>query len=175
VALLDEVTLRRLRDAAEAARPIHWAPYSDFLVLAAVEHKDGRVWGGSNIEIANYSLSKHAEEVALLTAMHREGRGSLDNLGERRSRRWLKTLYVVGGAPCGSCRQFAWEWADESAAYVIEQIDQEKLKRGPLTSIEPGPTQQGLLSDLLPAAFGPADLGIDEFGRHDPNATETHS
>lgn len=174
MAPIDEVTRDRLRKAAEAARSINWSPYSGFLVLAAVEHRDGRVWGGSNVEIANYSLSKHAEEVAILTAMHREGRGSLDSTRERHSRRWLKTLYVVGAPPCGSCRQFAWEWADEATAYVVEQVDQQELRRKPLPSIPPGPTQEGLLSELLPKAFGPEDLGIDQFGRpnHKPKATQ---
>jgi len=175
VALIGDATLHRLRVAAETARPVNWTPYSGFIVLAAVEHRNGSVWGGSNIEIANYSLSKHAEEVAMLTAMHREGRGDLDSSGERQSRHWLKTLYVAGAAPCGSCRQFAWEWADESTAFVFEHVDQEELQRKPLPSIKLGPIEEGLLSELLPGAFGPENLGIDEFGRPEHRAKGTRS
>ncbi len=101
----------------------------------------------------------------MLTAMHREGRGVLDKNGECRSRRWVETLYVVGGAPCGGCRQFAWEWAADDTVCVMEQVDQAELRRTPLPQIDNRETDVRLLSELLPVAFGPEDLGIDDFGR----------
>lgn len=61
---------------------------------------------------------------------------------------WLRTVYVLGGAPCGSCRQFLWEFAVEDAIVVIDE-SYGRAKR------------VAFLSELLPEAFGPADLKVD--------------
>src|SRR5882757_296597 len=88
--------LSELRASAEGARRANYSPYSEFMVLAAVETSDGAVFGGSNVENVNYSLTKHAEELAVLAAIL----GGAGPGGE-----WLKTLYVTSASPCGSCRQ----------------------------------------------------------------------
>lgn len=142
---IDRERLERLRDCADEARGMHYAPYSKFLVLAAVETVKGRLYAGSNVEIVNYSLTKHAEEVAILTAM-RAGSGPRG--------KWLKTLYVAGAAPCGSCRQFALQFAARDAVCVFEHIPQSSLKRRrwprPVGRREP---QVWSLTELLPEAF----------------------
>jgi cytidine deaminase len=137
--------LERLRDCADEARGMHYAPYSKFLVLAVVETVSGRMYAGANVEIVNYSLTKHAEEVAILTAL-RAGAGP--------RRKWLKTLYVAGAAPCGSCRQFALEFARADAVCVFEQIEQWSLKRRkwPRHGGDYAP-QEWSLRGLLPEAF----------------------
>jgi hypothetical protein len=63
--------------------------------------------------------------------------------------RWLKTLYVSGATPCGSCRQFAWEWATPRARCVIDLPTDDHYRVVPLR-------------ELLPDAFGPADIGVDK-------------
>lgn len=64
--------LRKLRRAAHRGRRRGWWPYSRFAVGAAVLTKDGRVCAGpGNVECANYSLTKHAEETAVNTALSR--------------------------------------------------------------------------------------------------------
>jgi cytidine deaminase len=129
---VDGKRLEQLRACAEGARARSYAPYSQFVVLAAVETVDGEMYGGSNIEIANFSLTKHAEEVAILAAIG-DGHGP--------GGKWLRTLYVGGGPPCGSCRQFAAEFAVAEVVCVFERLDRAT------------PPAVWKLSDLLPEAF----------------------
>jgi cytidine deaminase len=146
---IDGLRLERLRGYADRARPMHYAPYSDFIVLAAVEADDGQTYAGANIEIVNYSLCKHAEEVAILAAIV---------AGQDPRRPWLRAMYVAGAAPCGSCRQFMFEFATEDAVCVFERIDQERLKAaGGVSAAGDGVPDVWRLSKLLPEAFGPRE------------------
>lgn len=134
--------LRRLRTAAAQARPGNWAPYSGFEVLAAVVTTDGRVYAGSNIENANLTLTKHAEEVAAIRAV---ADGALDRCG----RQCIAAVYVAcasSGAPCGGCRQFLAEFAAADCVWVGENTAD-------------GVVQARRFAELLPLAFGPGDLG----------------
>lgn len=144
---VDADTLDQLRQEAKAALSRAYARYSGYVVVAAVERTDGEVFGGANVEIANYSLTKHAEEAAVMTAV--AAHAPLDG-GP-----WLRTIYVLGGAPCGSCRQFLWEFAIPNAVVVIDK------SWGVIASVQ-------YLSDLLPTPFGPADLGVDKRRRNAP-------
>lgn len=77
------------------------APYSKFLVGAALETRKGRVYGGCNIENSSYGLTVCAERVAIWKALAE---------GEKDFRR----LVVVADTesltpPCGACRQIIWE------------------------------------------------------------------
>ena len=133
--------------ARDAARHAH-APYSRFAVGAAVLLVDGSVVTGTNFENASYGLSLCAETVAIATA---SAQGRL---------RDVVAVGVVGGAmagggsdpvrPCGRCRQ------------VLNEAAQ--LGGRDLTIYCAGLTGDALeehrLSDLLPHAFGPADLGL---------------
>jgi cytidine deaminase len=62
---------------------------------------------------------------------------------------WIRTVYVLGGAPCGSCRQFLWEFAVANAVVVIDQR-YGRVKR------------RAYLRDLFPEPFGPRDLKVDK-------------
>lgn len=146
---IDGQRLERLRACAETARDSHYAPYSSFMVLAAVEASDGSLHAGSNVEIANFSLSKHAEEVAILTAI---------SAGQNPTQPWLTALYVAGAAPCGSCRQFAHEFAIDDAICVIDKLDQTGIRQPLQHAAGTAPPDIWTLADLLPKAFGPADL-----------------
>jgi cytidine deaminase len=132
--------------ARGAARHAH-APYSGFAVGAAVLLTDGSVVTGANVENASYGLSLCAETVAIATA---SARGRLAD---------VVAIGVVGGPigaseatepvrPCGRCRQ------------VLNEAAQ--LGRRDLLIHCAGLTGDALethrLSDLLPHAFGPADL-----------------
>ena len=87
----------RLLEAARDALDNAHTPYSGYPVGAALATTDGGVYTGCNAEIANYSNSLHAEEVALGTAVA-DGHRTFDRLavvsGER-----------DGVTPCGMCRQ----------------------------------------------------------------------
>jgi cytidine deaminase len=134
----NEPRIARLRDAASMAGSACYPRYSGLVVLAAVERIDGKVYGGANVEVVNFSLSKHAEEAATLAAI---ADGALQ-LGDH----WLAAVYTLGSPPCGSCRQFLWEWASPDARCFIDG-----------SSTGDG-IQDLALTDLLPEPFDPSML-----------------
>ena len=121
-----------LRAAAVAAAGRAYAPYSGFAVGVAGLADDGRVLVGCNVENASYGLGLCAE-CGLVSALHAGGGGR------------LVAISCVGGParvltmPCGRCRQLLYEAG--GAELLVDSAD--------------GPRRLG---DLLPAAFGPADL-----------------
>ena len=60
--------LRKMRERAQQALSCAYAPYSGFRVGACVRTKDGRLYGGANVENASYGLSCCAERNALFAA-----------------------------------------------------------------------------------------------------------
>ena len=119
-----------LIEVATAARLRSVAPFSNFLVGAALRTKDGKVFTGCNVESASYGLTVCAERVAIWKALSE---------GERD----FTHLVVVADTevltpPCGTCRQIIWEFA-KHATIVLANL------RG----------QHGEVSikDLLPRAF----------------------
>ena len=137
--------------ARNAARNAH-APYSRFAVGAAVLLDDGTVITGANFENASYGLSLCAETVAIATA---SAAGRL---------RDIVAIGVIGGAmdaagratgtspvsPCGRCRQ------------VINEAAQMGGRDLPVHcgAAEGDAIRTYVVSELLPDAFGPADLGV---------------
>jgi cytidine deaminase len=120
-----------LWSAARAVSKGAYAPYSRFPVGAAALVDDGRVVTGCNVENASYGLGLCAE-CGLVSALHAGGGGR------------LVAVACVGPdgdplMPCGRCRQLLWEHG------------------GPDCLLG---TAGGALpmSEVLPAAFGPADL-----------------
>jgi cytidine deaminase len=94
-----------LLDQARAVRLNAFAPFSKFLVGAALEADDGRVVTGCNVENATYGLTVCAERVAVWKAISE---------GVRR----FKRIAVVADTeqptpPCGACRQILWEFCGD--------------------------------------------------------------
>jgi cytidine deaminase len=121
--------------AAREARERAYAPYSGFQVGAALLAEDGRVVPGANIENASYGLSMCAERTAVFHAAAE---------GVRR----LAAVAVVASNdeptwPCGACRQVLHEFGSEMVV-ISEGLG--------------GTRQERRLAELLPNAFGPADL-----------------
>jgi len=95
---MDEALIK----AALAARLNAHAPYSKFLVGAAIEADDGRIFSGCNVETATYGLTVCAERVAVFKAISE---------GARK----FKAIAVAADTakltpPCGACRQILWEF-----------------------------------------------------------------
>ena len=83
---------------AEAAAKHAYAPYSNYLVGAAVRARDGRVFEGVNVENAAYPLGVCAEKTAISRAVADGCKpGDLEAIG-------------ITASPCGGCRQWLYEF-----------------------------------------------------------------
>jgi cytidine deaminase len=127
---LSEESLQELIQTAKAARLRSIAPFSNFLVGAALKTEEGKVYTGCNVESASYGLTVCAERVAIWKALSE---------GERQ----FTELAIVAdtGAltpPCGTCRQIIWEFA-KNATIVLGNLH--------------GETQVVSIRELLPRAF----------------------
>jgi cytidine deaminase len=91
--MTDELYERAVTVAEKA-----YAPYSNYLVGAAVRARDGRVFEGVNVENASYPLGICAERAALARAVVEGCRpGDLEAIG-------------ITASPCGGCRQWLYEF-----------------------------------------------------------------
>jgi cytidine deaminase len=123
-----------LIQTALEARQWAYAPYSNYLVGAALLTDSGKVYDGVNVENAAYPTGMCAERVAVFKAVSE---------GERD----FTAVAVVnssGGSPCGACRQVLAEFGNETIVLIAD--DQGRLLR------------EASLAELLPGAFGPEDL-----------------
>ena len=123
--------------AAKSARLKAYAPYSRFLVGAAVRDERGQIHGGCNIENAAYPQGWCAETSAI-AAMIMSGGHSIAEMAVIGSGDLLCT-------PCGGCRQKIREFATGDVKIHVCGEDG-KVK------------QTFTLNELLPASFGPENL-----------------
>lgn len=135
-----------LKAAGQISRRAY-APYSKYLVGAAILTKFGNIYVGCNVESADYD-GTHAEEAALAAMV----------AGGTRTPIALAVVgKLEGGAggvvmPCGKCRQKLWEFSSLSG-YDLDVVIWDG-KEGAVP-------QLCRLSELLPASFGPVDIGVD--------------
>jgi cytidine deaminase len=127
---LSEDSLQQLLETAKTARLRSIAPFSNFLVGAAVKTDEGKIYIGCNVESASYGLTVCAERVAIWKALSE---------GERK----FTELAIVADTetltpPCGTCRQIIWEFA-KNATIVLGNLG--------------GETQIVSIKELLPRAF----------------------
>jgi cytidine deaminase len=123
--------------AAKSARLKAYAPYSKFLVGAAVRDERGQIHGGCNIENAAYPQGWCAETSAIAAMIMAGGKA-------------IAEMAVIGTGdllctPCGGCRQKIREFAKGNVKIHMCGEDG-KLK------------QTFTLDELLPASFGPENL-----------------
>lgn len=98
-----------LIDAALNVRKHAYAPYSKFLVGAAVLTEDGTIFTGTNVENASYGLTICAERIAA---------GAAVAAGHR-----MITAVAVSteaaASPCGACRQFLAEFGGNMKVFQV--------------------------------------------------------
>ena len=141
----------RLIEAARAVAVNAHAPYTGFGVGAAVLLENGDIVTGCNFENASYGLTLCAETAALAT---------VNALGKLRQ---VRAIGIVGGPikdgaitgtdtvrPCGRCRQVI----SEAAQLAGNDLP---VLCGSATGAD---IEEHRISDLLPYAFGPRDLGL---------------
>ena len=129
----DASSLDQLMALARDARERAYAPYSHFLVGAAVLTHDGRRFSGCNVENAAYGLCNCAERTALFSAIA---------AGCRRGD--FAALAVVADTPdpirpCGACRQVLAELCNDAMPVFLGNLR--------------GDTQRTSVAELLPGSF----------------------
>jgi cytidine deaminase len=119
-----------LERAALEARGRAHAPFSCFLVGAALEAEDGAIYGGCNVENSSYGLTMCAERTALYHAV------------ARGARRFVRAAVVADTEsltpPCGACRQVLWDLCGDIEVVLFNLQGKRETFR---------------LADLLPRAF----------------------
>lgn len=129
---------------AMQAREKAYAPYSGFLVGAALLCEDGSIYTGCNIENAAYTPTNCAERTAFFKAVS-DGR-----------RRFV-AIAVVGGparaavdytTPCGVCRQVMMEFCGRKFKILCARSEKDY--------------RSYTLEELLPEGFGPDNLNEEK-------------
>jgi cytidine deaminase len=119
-----------LTEAALMARENAFAPFSKFMVGAALEDSDGRIHTGCNVENATYGLTMCAERVAVFKAISE---------GARKFRRVAVAADTDSPTPpCGACRQILWEFCGDIEIVLVNPR---------------GKTETHRLKDLFPKPF----------------------
>jgi len=106
-------------------------PISNFLVGAVAQGSSGSLYFGANYEFVGQALS---------FTVHGEQAATVNAISHGETG---MTLLAVSAAPCGYCRQFLYELTTAKTLQIL-------LPNTPPT----------LLTDLIPDAFGPGDLGV---------------
>jgi cytidine deaminase len=122
-----------LQQVAEQAQKKAYAPYSGFAVGAALLATDGTIYAGCNVENASYGLTICAERNAIAHAVA---------CGAQQ----FTAVAVVtenGVTPCGACRQVLAEFGPRMTVIVADARGNQQIYS---------------LAELLPDAFGPANL-----------------
>lgn len=135
------MNIQALIREAMLARENAYAPYSGFLVGAALLSENGKVYRGCNVENAAFSPSNCAERTALFSAI-------CD--GVRR----FQAIAVVGAPrtvqefsfcfPCGVCRQTLSEFCAPDFVVIVARSENDY--------------ETHTLDQLLPHCFGRADI-----------------
>ena len=112
------------------------APYSRYKVGAAVLTKNGKMFGGCNIEYATYTLTRHSEMVAMEKAIS-EGESDFVALA-------VITGDTKAPFPCALCRQA-----------MMEHCSPDLVVIGANTG---GVIRKATLGELYPESFGPKNL-----------------
>lgn len=124
---------QKLLEVAIEYRKRAYSPYSGFCVGAALLAKDGRIFGGCNIENASFSPTNCAERTAFFKAVS-EGV------------REFTAIAIVGGKkdgelefcpPCGVCRQVMVEFCNPKEFLVILGTSTEEYEVIPLEKLMP--------------------------------------
>ena len=132
--------MKTMTDYALEARERAYAPYSGFMVGAALLCKDGTVYTGCNIENAAFTPTNCAERTAFFKAVS-------DGITH------FSRIAIAGGQrngalqicpPCGICLQVMMEFCDPDHFEVILGDGENDITY--------------LLRDLLPKGFGPENI-----------------
>lgn len=126
---LDDHSRQTLIAAAQAVRLKAYAPFSNYLVGAAILGEDGKIYTGCNVENSAYPSTICAERVAVTKAVS-EGMQKFSAIA---------VVTRDGGSPCGTCRQVMFEFAPTLLVIMANEHGQV--------------IHEQVLTDLLPLGF----------------------
>lgn len=149
---MNSIQKNELITKALQARQSAYAPYSNYLVGAAILCEDGSIYTGCNVENASYGATNCAERTAVFKAVSEGKRrfvaiaiagGKAERATDADQTTDLQTADYA--FPCGVCRQVLREFADPTQMTVIvcKSVDDYK---------------EMTLEQLLPESFGPDNL-----------------
>ena len=127
--VLSDEQRERLLKAARGTMARAYAPYSKFLVGAAILTELGEIFTGCNVENASYGLTMCAERTAIFSAVAHCG---AENVRLRAVA--VTTPEDVACSPCGACRQVIWEFGSDA---VVLFRAQEGWKEAPIRNLLP--------------------------------------
>jgi cytidine deaminase len=127
--------IQDLLRVAHAAAVLAHCPYSEIQVGAALVSSSGEIFTGCNVENASFGLTLCAERAAVAKAV---------SVGATS----FRAIAIASSEPhplmpCGACRQVLREFAADLLIHVQGKE---------------GPRVDTTLAELLPRAFGPADV-----------------
>lgn len=138
---LSQEQVTALFEVATAYRLRAYAPYSHFQVGAALLTKEGKIYGGCNIENAAFSPTNCAERTAFF---HAVSEGEKD----------FAAILIVGGkegeppafcTPCGVCRQVMAEFCNPDDFLILSGETPETVRQFTMREILPfGFSQENL-------------------------------
>jgi len=120
----------KLIELSILTKQFSYSPYSKFSVGAALLTANNKIYTGTNIECASYSLTICAERVAFSKAIS-EGEKKFKAVAITSS----KNIFVY---PCGACRQFMYEFGNDIDVILVKTKKQFIIKK---------------LNELLPDVF----------------------
>jgi cytidine deaminase len=123
----------KLIEAALEARKNAHAPFSNFLVGAAIQDENGRIFTGCNVENATYGLTICAERVAVFKAIS-EGARKFVGIA-------VAADTEVLTPPCGACRQILWEFCGDVELTLVNLQGKTEILR--LKDLFPRPFDAG--------------------------------
>ncbi len=138
---LTDAEKRRLIEQAVEARKRAVAPYSHFMVGAALRAADGRVFTGCNIENAAFTPTNCAERTALFKAVS-EGVTQFTDIAIVGAKEGQVNELIT--APCGVCRQALFEFCGPELNVIMAKTPEDYIEWS--------------LGQLLPLGFGGANV-----------------
>lgn len=127
----------KLHQIARTCRENAYSPYSGYKVGAAIRTKDGKYFGGCNVENSSYGGTVCAERVAIQSAIAACGKIE------------IAEILVITDAnppwpPCGLCRQVIAEFAEPEVVVHASTLEGDLVSQ--------------TLGQIFPNAFTPKHL-----------------
>ena len=145
--MLDKETEKKLIAKAFEMKEKAYCPYSKYHVGAGLLTKEGKIYGGHNIENSSYPATVCAERTAMFKAVSEGERNfvAMSVCGGAEGQKPNGLLETDFAFPCGVCRQVLREFVKpkEFKVYVCATEDKYNVYS---------------LEELLPHSFGPEFL-----------------